>query len=205
VSAFEGLNREKCHTFYGVSQQTSDTAWPFTQGLSMKTASRAQTRISALTAWRQVHSPLGELLLARTVGGLGGLWFNGQKGCPGAMTALQSDDDGLLAQAARQLSAYFEGRGKAFDVPLDLLGSSFQKAVWSALLQIPLGCTASYTDIARQIGRPQAVRAVGTAVGQNPIAIIVPCHRVIGADGSLTGYAGGLDRKRALLALEKAL
>jgi methylated-DNA-[protein]-cysteine S-methyltransferase len=171
----------------------------------MKTASRAQARISALTAWRYVHSPLGELLLARTAEGLGGLWFKGQKGHPGAMTALQCDDDVLLLQAARQLSAYFEGRCKAFDVPLDLWGSSFQKAVWSALLQISLGSTASYTHIARQIGRPLAVRAVGAAVGQNPISIIVPCHRVIGADGSLTGYAGGVDRKRALLTIEKAI
>ncbi len=115
----------------------------------------------------------------------------------------------LPAPAARQLAAlraaldaYFSGREVAFDVPLAPAGTPFQRDVWTALRGIPFGATASYAEIARRIGRPRAVRAVGAANARNPIAILVPCHRVIGADGSLTGYAGGLERKRALLALE---
>lgn len=100
------------------------------------------------------------------------------------------------------LDAYFSGRAVTFDLPLAPAGTPFQREVWTALRDIPFGATASYADIARRIGRPRAVRAVGAANARNPIAILVPCHRVIGADGSLTGYAGGLERKRALLALE---
>jgi len=107
-----------------------------------------------------------------------------------------------LAALRNALDAYFAGRASLFDVPLAPEGTPFQRAVWQALLEIPFGATASYAEIARRIGRPKAVRAVGAANARNPIAIIVPCHRVIGTDGSLTGYAGGLERKRALLALE---
>ena len=107
-----------------------------------------------------------------------------------------------LAALRAALDAYFAGRAVAFDVPLAPAGTPFQRDVWRALRAIPFGATASYAEIARRIGRPQAVRAVGAANARNPIAILVPCHRVIGADGSLTGYAGGLERKRALLALE---
>lgn len=107
-----------------------------------------------------------------------------------------------LAALRALLDAYFSGRAVACDVPLAPAGTTFQREVWTALRGIPFGATASYADIARRIGRPRAVRAVGAANARNPIAIIVPCHRVIGSDGSLTGYAGGLDRKRALLALE---
>lgn len=107
-----------------------------------------------------------------------------------------------LAALRGALDAYFSGREIAFDVPLAPAGTPFQRDVWTALREIPFGATASYAEIARRIGRPRAVRAVGAANARNPIAILVPCHRVIGADGSLTGYAGGLERKRALLALE---
>jgi len=107
-----------------------------------------------------------------------------------------------LAALHAALDAYFSGRAVAFDVPLAPTGTPFQRAVWTALRDIPFGATASYAEIARRIGRPRAVRAVGAANARNPIAIFVPCHRVIGSDGSLTGYAGGLERKRALLALE---
>src|SRR5262249_6058920 len=102
----------------------------------------------------------------------------------------------------QQLHEYFEGRSTSFDIPLSMSGSAFEHAVWSALQEIPYGETASYGEIARRVGEPDAPRAVGVANARNPIAVIVPCHRVIGADGSLTGYGGGLERKRFLLDLE---
>lgn len=112
--------------------------------------------------------------------------------------------DGVLTETVRQLDEYFEGTRREFELELAPKGTVFQLAVWDALLAIPYGATASYGDIARTVGRPNAVRAVGQANGHNPIAIIVPCHRVIGSDHSLTGYGGGIDRKRFLLALEGA-
>ena len=112
----------------------------------------------------------------------------------------------MLKQVSQQLTEYFAGQRVRFDVPMDLAGgTAFQQSVWQALLTIAPGETASYSDISRRIGKPAAVRAVGAAVGRNPISIIVPCHRVLGADGALTGYAGGLERKTALLQLEGAL
>ena len=154
------------------------------------------------TAQRRIATPLGDVLLVRTEHGLAGAWFEGQKHHPGAIDAPRAEDDPLLARAADQLRAYFDGTADTFDVPLDLQGSAFQRSVWAALLAIDCGATRSYGDIARAIGAPQAVRAVGSAVGRNPVSVIVPCHRVVGSGGALTGYAGGLDRKRALLALE---
>ena len=111
-------------------------------------------------------------------------------------------DDELLADARRQLTEYFAGERTEFDLPLRPTGAPFQLRVWEALLRIPYGETASYGEMARELGHPTASRAVGAANGRNPIAIVVPCHRVIGANGSLTGYAGGLECKRALLDLE---
>lgn len=111
-------------------------------------------------------------------------------------------DPAPLAEAARQLAAYFSGDRTAFDLPLRPKGTPFQRAVWDELLRIPHGETRSYGELARALGQPGGAQAVGAANGQNPIAVVIPCHRVIGADGSLTGYAGGLERKRALLALE---
>ena len=108
----------------------------------------------------------------------------------------------MLAEAALQLGEYFEGQRTRFTVPLDFTGTAFQREVWQALLTIPFGETRSYRQIAEQIGRPSAVRAVGAANGRNPISIIAPCHRVIGTDGTLTGFAGGLGAKALLLALE---
>ncbi|MEO6407960.1 MAG: methylated-DNA--[protein]-cysteine S-methyltransferase [Burkholderiaceae bacterium] len=154
------------------------------------------------TAQTIIDTPLGNVLLARTAEGLAGAWFEGQKHHPGELDAPHVDDDPLLVRAAAQLRAYFDGTAETFDVPLDLQGSAFQRSVWAALLAIDSGATRSYGDIARAIGAPQAVRAVGSAVGRNPVSVIVPCHRVVGSSGALTGYAGGLDRKRALLALE---
>jgi methylated-DNA-[protein]-cysteine S-methyltransferase len=115
-----------------------------------------------------------------------------------------TEPEGVLADTIRQLDEYFAGARHEFDLDLAPRGTSFQLAVWNALLAIPYGETASYGDIARSVGRPNAVRAVGQANGRNPLAIVVPCHRVIGSDHSLTGYGGGIDRKCFLLALEGA-
>ncbi len=160
------------------------------------------TLAAACTAQTTVDTPLGPVLLARTDAGLAGAWFEGQKAHPGALAAPESATDPLLGETARQLAAYFAGERSEFDVPLDLRGTEFQRKVWRALLRIAPGRTSSYADIARRIGSPGSVRAVGAAVGRNPVSMIVPCHRVVGSDGSLTGYAGGLPRKSALLRLE---
>ncbi|HEX6706631.1 MAG TPA: methylated-DNA--[protein]-cysteine S-methyltransferase [Albitalea sp.] len=154
------------------------------------------------TAQLTLATPLGEVLLARTAGGLAGAWFAGQKDHPGVLAAPQRPDDPLLRAAADQLEAYFAGRATRFDLPLDLRGTDFQRSVWHALMAIASGGTRSYREIALQVGSARAVRAVGAAVGKNPLSVIVPCHRVVGSSGELTGYAGGLDRKRALLRLE---
>jgi methylated-DNA-[protein]-cysteine S-methyltransferase len=155
-----------------------------------------------LTAQARWASPLGGVLLARTAEGLAGLWFDGQKDHPGQLAAHEHSDDPLLAATVAYLAGYFAGRAEACTLPLDLHGTAFQRAVWQALLHIAPGRTCSYREIAQAVGAPSAVRAVGGAVGLNPVSVIVPCHRVLGRDGSLTGYAGGLDRKRALLTLE---
>lgn len=157
------------------------------------------------TAQSRFDSPLGPVLIARTETGLAGLWFEAQKWHPETLGAPEQPDDVLLQAAATQLADYFAGRRSHFDLPLDLHGSDFQRAVWQSLCEIQAGATRSYADVARRVGAPLAVRAVGAAVGRNPISVIVPCHRVLGRNGSLTGYAGGLDRKRALLALEGVL
>lgn len=156
------------------------------------------------TAQCTVGSPLGPVLLARTAKGLAGVWFEGQKHHPGPLNAPVLPNDPLLTRAAAQLRRYFAGESTTFDLPLDLLGTPFQQSVWRALRAIPPGRTSTYGAIARDMAAASAVRAVGGAVGRNPVSVIVPCHRVVGSDGSLTGYAGGTDRKLALLALEGA-
>ena len=152
-------------------------------------------------------SPLGPMLLAATPLGLAGAWFvHSQRDTPDPAAWTENPDHPTLLQATSQLNAYFAGQRQQFALPLDLRhGTAFQQAVWQALLSIPFGQTTRYGAVAARIGRPTAVRALGAAVGRNPISIIVPCHRVVGADGSLTGYAGGLDRKTALLQLEGVL
>lgn len=126
---------------------------------------------------------------------------------PGHHSTIETDDkqltDSVLGACANQLSEYFAGERTHFDLPLNAGGTAFQQAVWSALTDIPYGEVRSYKDIAEAIGNPKAVRAVGAANGRNPLPIVVPCHRVIGSDGSLTGFAGGLPAKIQLLALEK--
>ena len=159
---------------------------------------------SACTAQTLYPSPLGPMLLARTRTGMGGAWFMLQKDHPGDLNAPDRPDDPLLRRAVEQFKRYFAGDKDGFDLPLDLLGTAFQRAVWQALLHIPLGKTHTYGQIARTISAPQAVRAVGAAVGKNPLGVIVPCHRVIGSTGALTGFAAGLERKTALLELEGA-
>ena len=149
------------------------------------------------------QSPLGPMTLAANSQGLCGVWFDGQKHQPEPQAWPQYAAHPVLLQAQAQLAEYFAGRRRVFDLPLDLgAGTDFQQTVWRGLLQIAPGTTTAYGELARRIGKPQAVRALGAAVGRNPISIIVPCHRVVGADGALTGYAGGLDRKTALLRLE---
>jgi methylated-DNA-[protein]-cysteine S-methyltransferase len=159
-----------------------------------------------LTAQATIASPLGDILMARSGQGLAGVWFaEDQKYLPGPLAVPQCPHDPVLQAAAEQLNAYFAGELTAFDLPLDLHGTPFQQAVWQALLGIAAGRTCSYGDIARQAATLAAVRAVGAAIGRNPVSVIVPCHRVVGSAGSLTGYAGGLHRKQALLELEGAL
>ncbi|MFC7462443.1 methylated-DNA--[protein]-cysteine S-methyltransferase [Hydrogenophaga defluvii] len=159
-----------------------------------------------VVAVARTDSPLGPLLLAASQRGLSGLWFEDQRHLPAWLanrTPAPASEHAVLHTTERQLHAYFAGERNDFDLPLDLdQGTDFQRAVWQALLTIPVRASLSYGALARQIGRPAAVRAVGAAVGRNPLGIIVPCHRVLGADGSLTGYAGGLWRKTALLRLE---
>ncbi|MES2784464.1 MAG: methylated-DNA--[protein]-cysteine S-methyltransferase [Pseudomonadota bacterium] len=151
------------------------------------------------------QSPLGPMVIAATAQGIAGIWFEGQRHMPDCSGWTVQQDHPLMSLAARQLDQYFRGERTQFELPLDLQrGTDFQQSVWQALLRIPSGATTSYGSLSQSIGKPAAVRAVGAAVGRNPVSIVVPCHRVLGADGSLTGYAGGLDRKTALLQLEGA-
>jgi methylated-DNA-[protein]-cysteine S-methyltransferase len=149
-------------------------------------------------------SPLGDVLLAATSEGLAGVWFvHRQEHLPDNRHWHADDTHPVLQAACQQLDDYFEGQRQTFDLPLSpAWGTPFQRAVWQALQRIPYGRTSTYGNIARDLGNPKAVRAVGAAIGQNPHSIIVPCHRVLGANGSLTGFAGGLDRKKYLLAHE---
>jgi methylated-DNA-[protein]-cysteine S-methyltransferase len=176
-----------------------------------------------------MESPLGGITLAATARGLCGLWFDGQQHHPGPLDAPVDPAQRFLAMAIRELEAYWRGQpaprmhpsarslagtrspaaappraASGFSVPVDLVGTPFQRAVWTALRRIEPGRTTTYGDVARACGHAAAVRAVGVAIGRNPVSIIVPCHRVVGANGALTGYAGGLDRKRRLLEIEAA-
>jgi methylated-DNA-[protein]-cysteine S-methyltransferase len=148
------------------------------------------------TLYDTVDSPLGELLLAGDGEALTALHIGGTPG-PGWRR-----DPGTFREAGAQLRSYFAGELREFDLPLDPPGTRFQRQVWAALREIPYGSTISYAELAAAVGRPGAARAVGAANGRNPIAVVIPCHRVIGASGALTGYGGGLGRKRLLLDLE---
>ncbi len=153
--------------------------------------------------YKTMASPVGELTLIASDKGLAAILWEKDDPARVRITADREDKtQPVLQEAERQLKSYFAGKLKAFSLKLDFAGTAFQKKVWQALLTIPFGETRSYGQIARQIGKPKAVRAVGAANGRNPISIIAPCHRVIGATGKLTGFAGGLKAKTYLLKLE---
>ncbi len=155
----------------------------------------------AAYTYTTLDSPIGELLLLGDGLALHGLYMqHGRR--PIAIAPAWERSAEPFAGVAAQLREYFAGERTSFEVPLALAGSPFERRVWSALREIPYGQTISYGELARRIGQPTAARAVGLANGRNPIGVIVPCHRVIGADGSLTGYGGGVGRKRLLLELE---
>ncbi len=169
--------------------------------------------VASLLPMKYLHTPLlyytpstwGNLMLAATDQGLCGMWFEGQKHLPDTRS-WRTGRNAFIDQAALELNDYFAGNRRQFGVALDLsAGTAFQQSVWRALLGIDFGQHHSYGAVAQRIGNSAAVRAVGAAVGRNPISVIVPCHRILGADGTLTGYAGGLDRKTALLELEGVL
>jgi methylated-DNA-[protein]-cysteine S-methyltransferase len=150
-----------------------------------------------------IDSPVGPLTLVSSPDGeLTGLYMDQQRHRP-AQSLFGDRDDSLLPQVAVQLEEYFAGRRTRFDLPLKLVGTAFQQEVWTALLDIPYGRTITYGELAERLGKPRAARAVGLANGRNPIGIVVPCHRVVGSTGSLTGYGGGLDRKQHLLSHER--
>lgn len=148
-----------------------------------------------------LESPVGRLTLLARDEGLSGVYFPSHKGAP-ACAAERRPDHPALRAARQQLAEYFRGGRDAFELPLAPDGTAFQRRVWAALRSIPFGETRGYGALAAQLGRPTAARAVGLANGRNPLSIVVPCHRVVGRDGALTGYAGGLDAKRWLLAHE---
>jgi len=154
--------------------------------------------------YKMVDSPVGELkVVASDKGLVAVLWENDRPGRVSLRDMVADEQHPVLAETERQLGEYFAGKKKSFSVALDMRGTRFQKDVWAALLAIPFGETRSYGELAKQLGNPKASRAVGAANGRNPVSIIVPCHRVIGASGKLTGFAGGLETKAHLLTLEK--
>jgi methylated-DNA-[protein]-cysteine S-methyltransferase len=156
--------------------------------------------------WRRMASPIGQLMLVGSDAGLAAvLWENDRPARVPLIVEAEEGDHPVLREAERQLQEYFAGRRKTFELELDFAGTAFQRQVWNALLTIPFGETRSYAQIARQIGRPAAVRAVGAANGRNPLSIVAPCHRVIGSTGALTGFAAGLEVKARLLELEGVL
>ena len=162
------------------------------------------------TSFTRIPSPVGELLVTASDSGVTGVYFPTPDRMPKDRAGWVEDDgrgraSAWLTRARRQLTEYFAGSRTTFDLPLDPSGTAFQQRVWEALRKIPYGTTTSYGELARRLGNGRATRAVGAANGQNPISIVVPCHRVVGAKGDLTGFGGGLDRKRWLLEHEGAL
>ena len=151
-----------------------------------------------------LSTPMGPLVVAASGRGLRGLWFEGQRHFDGrAVEWVDDPADATIRATTAQLTAYFAGSLRQFELPLDPLGTPFQRAVWNAISRVPYGSTQSYSALAADAGAAGSARAAGAATGRNPLSIVVPCHRIVGAQGALTGYAGGLDRKRALLALER--
>ncbi|WP_117232489.1 methylated-DNA--[protein]-cysteine S-methyltransferase [Vibrio maerlii] len=151
--------------------------------------------------YTRFNSPLGDVVIQANEKGITGVWFETHTTQPDDL-GVHDDFDYLLQKAVAQLKEYFSGQRSHFDLPISTHGTDFQNKVWQALTTIPFGETWSYQDLADAIGSPKAVRAVGAANGKNPVSVIVPCHRVIGKNGKLTGYAGGVERKKHLLVLE---
>lgn len=150
-----------------------------------------------------MQSPVGKLKLVASEKGLVAiLWENDDPRLVALDDLRENDRQPILVETERQLKEYFEGKRQRFSIPLDMRGTPFQKSVWEGLLAIPFGETRSYGQLAKQLGRPNAMRAVGAASGRNPISIVVPCHRVVGSSGKLTGFAGGLEAKAHLLEIE---
>src|SRR5215210_7576279 len=172
---------------------TSST--PATARALRNASSESPSKGSAVGS-RSVDTPIGTLWLSRDEHGLSRVDFDGRRGA--------RSEDPLLAEAEAQLHAYFAGERQRFELPLSPRGTDFQRRVWTAVGAIPYGETTTYSALAAVVGSPTAWRAVGAANGRNPLPVLVPCHRVLGAAGALTGYGGGLERKRALLALETA-
>lgn len=170
----------------------------------MNSVSKNTLEIADVTYYIAHNSPVATLLISATEAGISGTYFEAHRHFKGKDGWILAPDHPHLKQAAQQLDEYFSGIRQQFDLPLALQGTAFQRAVWEALIAIPFGQSTTYGQHAAHIGRANAVRAVGTAIGRNPVSIIVPCHRVLGASGALTGYAGGLERKGYLLRLEGA-
>ena len=157
-------------------------------------------------AYKHMSSPVGRLTLVATDHGLAAiLWEHDRPGRVRLDVGAEVNDHPVLVETERQLEEYFAGRRTLFALKLDATGTAFQRQVWNALLTIPFGETRSYAQIARQIGHPTAMRAVGAANGRNPLSIVIPCHRIVGSTGALTGFAGGVDVKAHLLAFESGL
>jgi methylated-DNA-[protein]-cysteine S-methyltransferase len=164
---------------------------------------KADRRTRKRHVYKRMDSPVGRLALVATDEGLAAiLWENDRQHRVRLNIEAEDNTHPVLIETERQLTEYFAGQRRVFALNLDVAGTAFQRTVWNALLTIPFGETRSYGQIARQIGNPGAVRAVGAANGRNPVSIVMPCHRVIGSTGKLTGFAGGLDAKAHLLALE---
>jgi methylated-DNA-[protein]-cysteine S-methyltransferase len=155
-----------------------------------------------MLAYDDYQSPQGPMLIAATPKGLAGVYFMGQKHFPKKREWRRDPRHPVLREAKRELDEYFARKRTRFEVPLDPQGTAFQRKVWKAIARVGFGRTITYGELAKRAGHPGSARAAGAATGRNPIGIIVPCHRIMGSNGSLTGYAGGLPRKRALLALE---
>jgi methylated-DNA-[protein]-cysteine S-methyltransferase len=153
-------------------------------------------------SYDELESPQGTMILTATQKGLAGVYFKGQKHFPRRRDWKRDTQNAVLRQAKRQLAEYFAGKRTHFSVALDPQGTPFQRSVWRQIAKVGFGRTLTYGELATRAGHPGSARAAGAATGRNPIGIIVPCHRIMGANGRLTGYAGGLRRKRALLALE---